>query len=195
MPIDCTKALGFWNVGIQYLHLVQSVSNETHYQGNTHTVISENVLSYNEYVEETKWSDFNLVIPLLFNFYHGLEVILKGFRYANGVTGGHSHRLSNLLTDFETHNPGNDLIPLFEKYILQPNLPTILADFCSSSGISIDDYYQALKYPESTRGVQYNHHPLKYSESGGASFFAELRDDIKTLREKTVELGRTICPS
>lgn len=193
MPVDCTKALGFWTVGIQYLHLVQAVSNETHDQGNRHIVVTDDINNHNEYSEQTKWSDFNLVIPLLFNFYHGLEVILKGFRHANGVAGSHSHSLSNLLTDFKANNPGNDLIPLFEKYILQPNLPTILSEFCTESGITIDDYYQALKYPQSTRGDQYHHHPLKYRESEGAAFFSELRDDIQKLREKMVSLGRNLC--
>ena len=76
---NCDKALGFWRVGIQYLHLVQAVSNETHRQGNAHLVMSDETITTGKYMEETKWSDHNLVIPLLFNFYHGLETILKGF--------------------------------------------------------------------------------------------------------------------
>lgn len=114
MPSDCTKALGFWTVGIQYLHLVQAVSNETHRQGNAHTVISDIPLAESEYAEQTKWSDHNLVISLLFNFYHGLEVILKGFRIAIGMSGRHSHKLSVLLTEFKTQYPGDALIPLLE---------------------------------------------------------------------------------
>ncbi len=195
MPTNnCTEALGFWTIGIQYLHLVQAVSNETHQQGNTHVVISDDNICVNEYQEQTKWSDHNLVIPLLFNFYHGLETILKGFCLAKRIAGRHTHKLSDLLTEFKTNYPGSDLIPLFEKYIVQANFPAILADFCTTSGITMDDYYQALKYPVSTRGQQYQHHPLKYRESEGSAFFCELRDDIAEIRAKTVSLGRSECP-
>jgi hypothetical protein len=190
---DCAKALDFWTVGIEYLHLVQAVSNETHNQGNAHVVISETPLTESEYAEQTKWSDHNLVMPLLFNFYHGLEVILKGFRLASGLGGRHSHKLSDLLTEFKTQYPEDDLIPLLEKYILQTNLPPILSEFCTTSGITIDDYYQTLKYPESTQGVQYEHHPLKYRAEEGAMFFAELRDDIEKIRRKTVSLSGSVC--
>jgi len=195
MPANCTEALGFWTIGIQYLHLVQAVSNETHQQGNTHVVVSDDNICVNEYQEQTKWSDHNLVIPLLFNFYHGLETILKGFRVAKGVTGHPTHKLTGLLTEFKTNYPRSELIPLFEKYIIQANLPTILAHFCTTSCITMDDYYQALKYPISTSGQEYHHHPLKYRESEGAAFFSELRDAIADIRSKTVTLGRSICPS
>ena len=194
MPDDWTKALGFWTVGIQYLHLVQNVSNETHHQGNLHFVIIDDILTESEYAEQTKWSDHNLVIPLLFNFYHGLEVILKGFSFSSGLAMCYSHKLSDLLRNFKSQYPSNDLIPLLEKYILQNHLPIILLEFCTTSRITIDDYYQSLKYPESTRGLRYDHHPLKYRAEEGASFFAELRDDIEAIRKKTVRLGRSLCP-
>ena len=194
MPGDCAKALGFWTVGIQYLHLVQSISNETHQQGNAHFVVSNTEITATAYAEATKWSDHNLVIPLLFNFYHGLEVILKGYIHANESGAIHSHKLSELLITFKSYHPCSPLYALFEKYIIQTKLPAILAEFCSTSSITIDEYYQALKYPESTRGNQYHHHPLKNREAEGANFFAELRDDIERIRIESVASGRIICP-
>ena len=194
MPEDCTKALGFWKVGIQYLHLVQSVSNETHRQGNPRFITSNTEITAAEYIEATKWSDHSLVIPLLFNFFHGLEVLLKGFLYAKGINDRPSHKLSDLLSTFKSHYPNNALTTLFEKYITQNQLPDVLADFCNTSHITIDEYYQALKYPESTRGNQYHHDPLLYRDAEGAIFFVELRDDIECIRIESVALGRTLCP-
>jgi hypothetical protein len=73
------EALGYWTVGIQYLHLVETVANETIQQGNQFVVVSDDEISLERYASETKWSDHSLVVPLLFDFYHGIEVLLKGF--------------------------------------------------------------------------------------------------------------------
>jgi hypothetical protein len=131
MPVYCIKASSFWTVGIQYLHLVQSVSNETHRQGNAHIITSDTEITATAYAEATKWSDHNLVIPLLFNFYHGLEALLKGFLHAKGVPVINSHKFSDLLSSFKSNYPCNPLTALFEKYIIQNLLPIILADFCT----------------------------------------------------------------
>ena len=192
---NCDKALGFWKAGIEYLHLVQAVSNETHRQGNVHMVISDEKISAEKYMDKTKWSDQNLVIPLLFNFYHGLEVLLKGFLCTTKIQIKASHRLSWLLSSFKAEFQNSNLIPYFEKYIDKNKLPDILLEFCSKSNVSIDDYYQALKYSEGTSGNQYQHHPLKYQGQKGVQFFADLRNDIEKIRRESVTLGRKICPN
>jgi len=192
---NCDKALGFWKVGIQYLHLVQAVSSETLRQGNAHMVISDLPITADQYMEKTKWSDHNLIIPLLFNFYHGLETILKGFLCANSEQSRPSHKLSQLLTSFKAEFQDSSLIPYFEKYIERDNLPNILSEFCIKSNISIDDYYQALKYSEGTAGNQFQHYPLKYQGQKGFQFFAELQADIGNIRRGTVSFGRQICPN
>lgn len=195
MNNNCDRALGFWTVGIQYLHLVQTVAAETAKQGNSWIVISDAPNSTEKYDEKTTWSDHNLIIPLLFNFYHGLEVVLKGFLTAKGVSFRNSHKLSELLQDFNNHIPSNSLSVIFDKYINQQNLPSILKKYCAKSGISIDDYYQSLKYPESTRGNVFQHYPLKYKGEDGVQFFNDLINDIEIVRKDSVALGRNICPN
>ena len=192
---ECDKALGFWKIGIQYLHLVQAVSSETLRQGNAHMVISDETITADQYMEKTKWSDHNMVIPLLFNFYHGLETILKGFLCAKRKQSKPSHKLSQLLTSFKAECQHSVLIPYFEKYIEKDKLPNILSEFCKKSNISIDDYYQALKYSEGTSGNQFQHYPLKHQGQKGIQFFIELQDDIEKIRRETVFFGRQICPN
>lgn len=34
--------------------------------------------SRQNYYQKTKWNDFNIGVPILFNFYHGLELCMKG---------------------------------------------------------------------------------------------------------------------
>jgi hypothetical protein len=84
---------------------------------------------------------------------------------------------------------------LFGKYINSEQLPLILDDFCRTSSITIDDYYQALKYAEGTRGNLFKHHPLKYKGEDGVNFFIELSDDIEKMRRESVSLGNKLCPS
>ena len=189
------KGKNFWEIGIQYLHLVEVVSNKISQKGNANYSISDKPISLSELEEETKWSDFNLVIPLLFNFYHGIEVLLKGFINLKKNSNSSGHNLSDLLKDFEKFYPKSSLIPLFEKYVETKKLPPILSEFCRASSITIDDYYQALKYPESTKGQKFYHRSLEYKGADGVSFFIDLRNDIDEIRKKSVSLARKENPN
>lgn len=80
----CNQALGYWTVGRQYIHLVENIIEETINQGNLH-VISSPSLTWEKYDQDTKWSDHKIIIPTLFNLYHGFEVILKGFWLQRGI--------------------------------------------------------------------------------------------------------------
>ena len=190
---ECDEALGYWTIGIQYLHIVESVARETIQQNNKWTVVADEDISWEKYDSQTKWSDHNLIIPLLFDFYHGVEVLLKGFLIAKAELKNRNHKLSSLLEGFDKLFPNHNLSTLLSRYIVQAELPEPLASFCSQSSISIDEYYQALKYPESTNGKIYRHSPLKYKSDAGAPFFSNLINDIIQIRLDTVSLGRTIC--
>jgi len=68
---------------------------------------------------QTKWSDARLVEPLLFNFYHGLELLLKGFAlWKSGSNPKLDHLLTVLLDSFMKEYPREvDLISAFQKYL------------------------------------------------------------------------------
>lgn len=189
------QALGYWTIGLQYLHLVEAVISETVAQRNVHIVVSDSEYSWDQYEKNTKWSDHRLIVPVLFDFYHGVEVILKGFLVAVGKPAKTNHKLSLLTSEFEDCFPGYMLGAIARKYIAQDQLPELLTSFCKTSGITIDDYYQALKYPQSTCGSVYKHYPLKYKGEDSVPFFQELAKDIAEAVRQTVALGRFICPS
>jgi hypothetical protein len=190
----CNKALGYWTIGIQYLHLVEIVTQELIKQGNLFVVISNDEISIEQYAEKTKWSDHHLVVPLLFDFYHGLELLLKGFLVAKGKSVSTNHKLFDLFEAFISLFPKHALGVLIRKYVAQNQLPEPLASFCAKSGISIDAYYQALKYPESTKNILFKHTPLKYRGDVGLDFFNFLASDIAQMRKDVVSLARSICP-
>lgn len=191
----CDEALGYWTIGIEYLHLVETVAAETVRQGNKFILVFDGAdFSWEEYASQTRWSDSNLVVPLLFDFYHGVEVILKGFLASKGKLEKKNHKLSDLLRAFNELFPGHRFSTLLSRYIVTDQLPEPLASFCLHSSISIDDYYQALKYPESIYGAIFRHTPLKYRSDAGLSFFNDLVNDIKEIRREAVALGKSICP-
>ena len=68
----------FLTLSETYFFLVRNVLEENVKQGNLHLVTLDKEISEEEYDEMTKWSDFN-IFPILFNFYHGLELLMKGF--------------------------------------------------------------------------------------------------------------------
>jgi len=187
------EGLGYWRVGLQYFHLVKSVVNEAIRQGNTFVVIMPEEFSWDVYEQKTKWSDHNLIVPVLFDFYHALEVVFKGFLIASGETISMNHKLSELLSGFESHFPKHTIGSIARKYILPGQLSPILTSFCAESGISIDQYYQALKYPESTSGRVYQHDPLMNHGESGLPFLKELAADIDQIVAATVRLGKSLC--
>ena len=191
----CQEALGYWTIGLQYLHLVEAVIAETVAQRNAYVVSSDKEISWDQYERDTKWSDHRLVIPVLFDFYHGIEVILKGFLVAVGAPAETNHRLSHLVSEFEAKFPEHAIGVIAKKYIAQDQLPDVLASFCETSDVTIDDYYQALKYPQSTHCNVYKHYPLEYKGEEGIPFFEDLAKDIKEAVQEIVALGRLICPS
>ena len=56
--------------------------------------------SWTEYEHKTRWNDFNIGIPILFNFYHGLELFMKGLLQEigklNDIKMNHSDYHQNL---------------------------------------------------------------------------------------------------
>lgn len=195
MNDNCIEAKAYWTISIQYLHLVGSVATETIKQGNSWVIITDHTPSLDDFQRSMRWADHNLIIPLLFNLYHGFEVILKGFLLAADVTLKKNHKLSQLLLQFEGKYIGNSLSPYVRKYIHQNELPPLLTSFCRQNCLAIDEYYQALKYPESSTGKKYQHTTLQYRGEQGLPFFQNLTEDIDSVRKETVSLGRTICQS
>ena len=68
---------------MHYLSLSENIAHETVRQGDTRFLICDiqDIPEDSEarYFDKTKWSDFNVGIPILFVAYHGFELLLKGF--------------------------------------------------------------------------------------------------------------------
>jgi hypothetical protein len=146
---DYVKALSFFTVSFQFFSLVQNALKETINQGNEWIVISEKEISLEDYADKTSWSDHQIIIPILFNFYHGLELFLKGLlQFDPNFELKAKHSIEGLSSKFIKDNPKeNDLCNFLKKYTYMGQLPKILKDFLTDNNLTINQLYEALRYP------------------------------------------------
>jgi hypothetical protein len=173
--------------------LVENVTAETIRQGNPSVVASASKISMEEFSEMTNWSDYKVAVPVLFNFYHGLELLLKGFILTRGEVR-RGHKISELYGRFCELFPEVSVAELLKPHISEIDPTSVPGIFLSSNGISIDELYQALRYPTSTKGDNYSHGPLGHNEGDGLRYFQELNHCVTQLRHEAVALGRSLIP-
>jgi len=187
------KGLSFLTLSIKYLYLTRNVLNENIKSGNLHMMSMNEEITGEEYSEATKWSDFNISVPILFNFYHGLELLLKGFLLLrnNGVVK-HSHHIEKLFEDFkEKYNEEQKIISILKKYFEIDLMPDFLADCLKNNKIQIDNLYEFLRYPVGKNAQNvYNYINLKYKEEKILYFFEYLVSDLDALGKEMVGLYR-----
>lgn len=139
--------------------------------------------SNEEFEEHTKWSDSNIVEPVLFNFYHGIELSLKSLILAKGYGVEKKHNLSDLLKTARELYQSEELLSFYSKYICLEKSPLVIQEFCIASDITMDIYFQSLKYPVSTNGKNFELSSLRAREKDGIAFFQELFEDISSFRK------------
>ena len=194
---DLIRSLRFRSMGLRYLHFVRLIAEQVVNMRNKSVATWWGERTPQEEAEEfdrqTKWSDATVVEPLLFNFYHGLELLLKGFVLLESVPDP-NHRLTHLLKYFVAAYPSEtELITLFQKYLSQSAMPEILIDFLEKNESSVDRFFESLRYPFNRNlSRNYKHTMLKYKQSEGLPFYEELVADIGTMDKYAVALGRKL---
>jgi hypothetical protein len=146
-------------------------------------------LSVAEINRRLKRSDSNLAGPLLFNFYHGLELTIKGHLLGQGRTKIKSHNLIVLLEALQRNTNIDPLIDELSKWIPPPDQSPI-GKFLTNNDITIDDWFQALKYSSLTGGKQINHFDLKYGGSNTLWFWRNLSKSCTEIIRKSVSASR-----
>ena len=198
LPRNLEHALRYWILGIQYLHLAQSVAEMISEAGNPQALCYDG----NDWDEidrrfrkATNWTDYNLGVPVIFNFYHGIELILKGLLVATDQ-GSKNHKITAQLQTVKESCGKEDFLDFAGKYLSPETVPEIIKRFIDLSEANIDEWYQAYKYPDNITGdKQYLHHTLMRQGEDGAALFAELKEDIKNLRVAFVAYARGKYPA
>lgn len=189
-------ALTFWTMGEKYWKLSQAVSAQIARSGNIFFVAwSGKPPTSNQYDKKTTWNDANMAIPLMFNFYHGVELMLKGFTLFSIENNSKlDHRITKLYRDFKLSYPDQvKLIEFFSKYLDKSQMPEVLQEFLTHNRLSVDHFYESLRYPYNHNlSQEYQHFLLKNRGSEGRAFYRVLSKDISAMLKLVVALGNSL---
>lgn len=183
----CAEALAYWRLATQYLDLAEAASAELVDSGNPSVVVADDPPSDAQYREASRWSDHRIGVAVLFNFYHGIELILKGFIALNGDAPCLRHSLTQLLADFERRHPDTEVGVLISDYTSRLDTQSPLGRFFAENHTKVDHWYQALRYPESRQGQPFDHLVLKYGSSDCIRFWEALRRAVRDIRVASLE--------
>jgi hypothetical protein len=189
-----TIAIGHFSLSGNFLHLVTNVLSETISKGNQHVYVGkprDDIEKY--YSEQTKWSDFRVMIPTLFLFFHGIELLLKGANYKIALPSKMpSHNLANLFSEFKINYPSAaKLTMLLDKYIYPTQKGCLfLFKFYQSNGLdNSSNFFDLLKYPYSKKMDRYHEHSeIRFLGSQGIAQYEDLLKDIQLIREEAAKL-------
>ncbi|MEO9953494.1 hypothetical protein [Nonlabens sp.] len=175
-----------------FFNLVRNSIGEMTYQGNKNSITVDYDESLNEeeqdraFDEQIKWNDNRIGIPILFNYYHGLELFMKGLLQERGISFGTNHNLEELYqwlkTNEEMYTPkllsaiknqvynSDNSIPFFEVNQLKPK-----------------DFYIAFKYPVSSNGKTFKYHMIRGKEQESLQVYQKIQVGIDELIRLLVE--------
>jgi len=104
---------------------------------NPSVIVSDTYITEKDLDDKTKYCDYSIIYPLLFLFYHWIELLLKGFLLVlvkeNPETKKPDikkiahHNIIKLLKQFkENYSNEIDIINFIEKYTIRNNMPSFL---------------------------------------------------------------------
>jgi hypothetical protein len=187
-------SLLYLNRAIKYLHLAENVFDEMKKQGNNWFITSNKPIQDNDYNNLTKWSDFNIIFPSLFIFYHGIELSIKGLLVLTNQNISKIHKFSILFNELKKQESiYSDTLNVIEKYI-SPSLimKTSLGNWMKINNINMDNLHEILRYPTWGNGdiSSTNDSALKYKGEEILPFINEISIDIDKLRKLIVKQYR-----
>lgn len=177
-------------MGDKYSNLCKNILSEVIEQGNLHMIVNNaskrtEEETIEEYHKKTCWSDFNISIPLLFNFYHFLELRIKGLLILKGEKPK-GHDIVILFEDVKSKFPEEKvLLDTINIYLNKNKIDPYLKDFLEQNNFDINEFYDFLKYPtpKSFTKVR-NYQKLKYKEEKALTCFKKMIDHIEKINKK-----------
>lgn len=185
----------YFYLSANFLRLAHESAVEIVNSTNPAFVTSESPVSNSEFNQAIRWTNHSVGIAALFCFYHGIELIMKCLILAK-QSDAKGHCLTRLLNIFQKHYPDSLINPELNKHIKSLDGNSPLLNFLTQNKIGIDNWYEALKYPEMMDKTVIDHFSLKYNGVTGIEYWksivtasANIHNHSKTL----LDLSATIC--
>lgn len=173
---------------VQFLHLVESVLNESLDQENANWYHGDPI-SIKEFNHKTRWADFNLIRPVLFNFYHGLELLMKGLLLTVGRQVDSNHRLDELMSEvLASKDIPKDIKTKLQRHLESNSLLEPMKGFINQNNISFSKLYEYLRYPLNKEGSEFSDYDVfEYQGERLLPYFEKVAKDSYYLRVKGIE--------
>jgi hypothetical protein len=184
-----SDALPHFLLSSHFLRLAENASARLVGTHNSLWVVSGKDISPEEYFRKTKCSDHSVGVAILFNFYHGIELVLKAALVQRGEKKL-VHTLTALLDRFEQHYPDSDLIKSLSPHVRTVDPGSPVGRFLASNNVPIDTWYQAFKYPSLKSGKQLTHWTLQYGGGGTVAYWRGIKSSASKIRKQAVALWR-----
>lgn len=196
-----------WEILLFSDHYKQMVMNTLEMAiagGNPSAIVSDICITNQAFNNKIKYCDYSIIYPLLFLFYHWMELVLKGFLIVlvkenpktkkTDVEKIAHHNVIKLLKRFkENYSNEKDIINFFEKYTKKNNMPSFLKVFFNENKLSVKNYHGFFRYPlDKNFNIRYDYSSIKYTNRKGLTFFKELLEDIDRFLTPIIKLGERI---
>lgn len=184
----------FLMVGEQYLNASKLLLDGMAESKNPWVVTSNSPISESKYSNKTAYSDFSIILPTLFNFYHGIELIMKGIIRLNNRNENfkHNHPFEELFKKLKVADKlnGSEYVITIGKYIEKPIKPSFLNDYLLVENINrISDLYESFRYPGNSIKLN-NYFILKFNEELIIQDIIEMSRDIDIILKGAVKVFR-----
>ncbi|WP_148232104.1 hypothetical protein [Maribacter sp. HTCC2170] len=187
-------AYQFWNLTREAIVEMKKLENKTMVFSNYDPNQTEDE-SRLTYKDKTKWNDFNVGVPILFNFYHGLELFMKGLLQEVGklTPTQKNHKITEILSRIKENESlfTSEIIDLLEYYI-GTNNPFHL--FFEANEGNVDDFYIFLRYPESRNSENdYTFKEICGNEKPGLKRFVQIRKGCNDLKCSIINWKKNVA--
>ncbi len=185
------EALPYLTLATHFLRLAEGACGQLVRRKNVLTVVSDKLIAPSQYDRRTAWSDHAVGVAILFSFYHGIELVLKGGLALQSQPPG-NHKLSKLLSELEQSGVCPALVATVATFVRRIDGASPLGQFLAANAIAIDSWYESLKYPKSKGGKTFSHTKLKYGSLSTVAFWRSLERGAKQLRKQAVACLREV---
>jgi hypothetical protein len=176
-----------------YFQLTRNCLEELAKSGNSNylrTKFDENISQEESNLalkEKTKWSDYNVIQPILFNFYHSLELLMKGIiisKYGNYINNRHNlEKLFSIISEIGLNSPV--MIEKLEKYCLnKKNDYCPISRFLKTNNETPSNFFHYLKYPADLKSKTFKYFDLRHLNQEGIEMAKEIILDIDIIRNE-----------
>lgn len=185
------KTIGWLRLSFQFLDTGSLIIEKIIANKNTNYVISKKEISEKQFLEETKWSDFNTLTPALFLITHGFELLIKGLSTYLNVKIKKTHNISILVSELQKNNLNIDstLISLINKYVGENPVSELIGNFLEANPF-VNNIHVDIRYPNGKNNEDIDFSPLRFN---GKSIISELKtlvNDISEIQSRTLTLVR-----